>query len=154
MRWSTIHTAADAKFIKGSTKVLSGHSKSLSLRNVLTSITGWTSSRANVTNLVKANLVGAYADYNLVVTGGSLGGALAALAYADFKTNTNLGLSTKTVRGFSFGEPRVGNFLFAKWFNGFTGASPGVVGNWLRVTHGYGELLVTTFGLRVSDFRY
>lgn len=68
-----------------------------------------------------------------------MGGALAAFAFAEFRANPDLGLKTKTLRGASLGEPRIGNFNFVRWFNVLTGATPIRVGSWLRVTHGYGK---------------
>lgn len=46
------------------------------------------------------------------VTGHSLGGALATLCALDLKINLKL----PDVRVVSFGSPRVGNYIFAKWF--------------------------------------
>jgi hypothetical protein len=99
----------------------------------------WNAVRGPTLKLINDNIKGPYANYNLFSTGGSLGGALAALAFAEFRTNTALGLSAKTTRGYSFGQPRTGNFAFAKWFNGKSGASPSQVGDFIRVTHGYGK---------------
>lgn len=74
-------------------------------------------------------------NYNLVIAGGSLGGALAALFYAEFYSNWSYNLFP--VQGISFGEPRVGNNQWAAFMNQLTGTfsnSP----KWIRVTHGYG----------------
>jgi len=46
------------------------------------------------------------------VTGHSLGGALATLAALDLRVNLGL----PDVRVVSFGSPRVGNYVFSKWF--------------------------------------
>lgn len=46
------------------------------------------------------------------VSGHSLGGALATLCALDLKTTLNL----TDVRVVSFGSPRVGNYVFAQWF--------------------------------------
>lgn len=102
----------------------------------------WTTSRDAVVNLIRANLIGDYVDYNVTVAGYSYGAAISALAFAEFKANRTIDLRDRTHHGFSLGEPRVGNFNFARWFNTLTGASPTQVGSWLRVTHGYGELKI------------
>lgn len=52
-----------------------------------------------------------FPDYTIMVTGHSLGAALATLTAAEIK-NSGLG----PVRMFNFGSPRVGNTDFANWF--------------------------------------
>lgn len=72
---------------------------------------------------------------DLVISGGSLGGALAALFYAEFYSNSSYNLFP--VRGASLGEPRVGNDQWAAFMNQLTGTFSGSP-KWTRVTHGYG----------------
>jgi hypothetical protein len=84
----------------------------------------------------------------LVIAGGSLGGALAALAFAEMKSNSANGLNP--VRGITFGQPRVGNPDWAKYMNNLTDAFNSNRGTWLRVTHGYGKLKsYTSIGIHV-----
>jgi len=74
-----------------------------------------------VISSVKA-LKSAYPNYKVVVTGHSLGAALATLTSMDLKAN---GLDNTL---FMFGSPRVGNDQFAAWASSY-------VGNRNRVTH-------------------
>lgn len=77
--------------------------------------------------------------YNLVIAGGSLGGALAALAYGEFYSNWNYGLFP--VRGISFGMPRVGNGQWAGYMNGLINDGDGRPPKWLRAIHGSGMII-------------
>jgi hypothetical protein len=79
----------------------------------------------------------------LVIAGGSLGGALAALAFAEMKSNSIYGLNP--VRGITFGQPRVGNPGWAAYMNTLTDAFNVNRGTWLRITHGWGKSKPLTF---------
>ncbi|KAJ9056760.1 hypothetical protein DSO57_1029701 [Entomophthora muscae] len=56
-----------------------------------------------------------YRDYNVVVTGHSLGGALAHIA--SIHVQQGLEIDWERIRVVTFGQPRVGNLEFARWFN-------------------------------------
>jgi predicted lipase len=75
------------------------------------------------------NLHLSYPTAKVVVTGHSLGGALAALAFVDVYEKFN-GLNV-TVDMYTYGEPRVGNAFFANYFKTLTFAS----GEKWRITH-------------------
>ncbi|KAI9292198.1 alpha/beta-hydrolase [Neoconidiobolus thromboides FSU 785] len=64
---------------------------------------------------VISNLLKTYPNYHLIVTGHSLGGAVASLAAADLYFT--LKLPSERVKLFTYGEPRVGNNEFAKWYD-------------------------------------
>lgn len=53
-----------------------------------------------------------FPSYNIIITGHSLGAAIATLVAADLK---NIGIGP--VRLFNFGSPRIGNTEFATWFS-------------------------------------
>ncbi|KAI9294432.1 alpha/beta-hydrolase, partial [Neoconidiobolus thromboides FSU 785] len=61
------------------------------------------------------SLVASHPDYKLIITGHSLGGALATLASIEIQKNFNL--SWDRMQLFTYGEPRVGNTAFVEWFN-------------------------------------
>ncbi|KAJ9060181.1 hypothetical protein DSO57_1033576 [Entomophthora muscae] len=56
-----------------------------------------------------------YSEYDVVVTGHSLGGALAQLA--SIHAHRKLKLGWERIKIVTFGQPRVGNLDFARWFN-------------------------------------
>lgn len=56
-----------------------------------------------------------YRDYNLVLVGHSLGGAMASLAAVKIKRELNLNWSR--IQIFTYGQPRTGNLKFAHWYN-------------------------------------
>ncbi|KAI0217440.1 hypothetical protein L0F63_001368 [Massospora cicadina] len=56
-----------------------------------------------------------FKEYKLVVTGHSLGGAVAQLAA--IRIQNDLGLEWNKIRIVTYGQPRVGNLQFANWFN-------------------------------------
>ncbi|KPA73825.1 lipase precursor-like protein [Leptomonas pyrrhocoris] len=63
-------------------------------------------------------LLGTYPNYGIVVTGHSLGGAMATLAAADLQDLLNHGNFTpapQPVTLYTYGSPRVGNAAFAQW---------------------------------------
>ncbi|KAJ9060185.1 hypothetical protein DSO57_1033580 [Entomophthora muscae] len=57
----------------------------------------------------------AYKEYDVVVAGHSLGGAVAQLA--SIQIHQDLNVEWERIKVVTFGQPRVGNFLFAHWFN-------------------------------------
>ncbi|CAG8524868.1 9405_t:CDS:2 [Ambispora leptoticha] len=66
----------------------------------------------NVTNFVK-EIVPKYPGYNVILTGHSLGGAMAILQLLEF---VNIpGLSRDNLFVYTYGEPRIGNDVFAKY---------------------------------------
>jgi hypothetical protein len=71
--------------------------------------------------------------YATVITGHSLGGALATLAFTDLRAN-NIPLKT----AYTLGAPRVGNPAYADFNDKLSGASdaPGRIGDLVRITHG------------------
>lgn len=56
-----------------------------------------------------------YAGYTVAVVGHSLGGAIASLAAV--KLHTGLGVAWERMELYTYGQPRVGNFVFAKWLS-------------------------------------
>ncbi|KAJ7549548.1 hypothetical protein O6H91_07G057900 [Diphasiastrum complanatum] len=65
-------------------------------------------------------------DLRILITGHSLGGAMASLCALDLAVN----FGTKDVQLITFGQPRIGNAAFAAYFNAF-------VPETIRVTHGH-----------------
>lgn len=68
--------------------------------------------------------------YTITITGHSLGGALASLAYTDLKA---AGVPINIA--YTFGAPRVGNKAFADYTDKLSGASNTQLGTLIRVTH-------------------
>ena len=64
---------------------------------------------SNVRNTVN-NLLAKYRGAKLIITGHSLGGAIAILAGAD------LSMYHTVSAIYTFGQPRVGNAAFSNWF--------------------------------------
>ncbi|KAK9468624.1 Alpha/Beta hydrolase protein [Lipomyces arxii] len=85
----------------------------------------WMETRTYVTPVV-AELVKKYPDYTLVVTGHSLGGAIAVLAGAELVMSGFAPAIT------TYGQPRVGNSYFADWFD-YTVSANDV--DFTRITH-------------------
>ncbi len=84
---------------------------------------GFLSGYNSISATVKTNVNGLLAKYRnarLMVTGHSLGGALAILAAADLKNLHNVD------QVYTFGQPRIGNTAFAQWY-------PGHIPNTFRV---------------------
>jgi feruloyl esterase len=72
-----------------------------------------------------------YPDYNLVISGISLGGAIANLAFASLAP-----IEQYHVTGvYNFGQPRVGNAAYANYIDDLAGASDMEAGIFHRVTH-------------------
>ncbi|KAH8689923.1 feruloyl esterase A precursor [Talaromyces proteolyticus] len=69
-------------------------------------------------------------DYRTVITGHSLGGALAQLAFASLSN-----AKYKVVGAYTYGQPRVGNQAFADYIDSLAGASYNKTGIFYRVTH-------------------
>lgn len=68
--------------------------------------------------------------YSTVITGHSLGGALATLAYTDLKA-ANLPVKI----AYTMGSPRVGNPAYANFVDRLSGASDSSLGTMIRITH-------------------
>ncbi|KAG5497557.1 hypothetical protein JKF63_03821 [Porcisia hertigi] len=84
--------------------------------------------RKAVLNLVEVN-----PTYEILITGHSLGGALATLASADLQESLNGSPNLYppwTISLYTFGSPRVGNAAFAKWVDALL-----VNGTKYRITH-------------------
>lgn len=69
--------------------------------------------------------------YSTIITGHSLGGALATLAFTDL---TTAGVPLKTT--YTMGAPRVGNPAYADFNDALSGASDTNLGTLIRITHG------------------
>lgn len=80
-----------------------------------------------------ASALGANMGYTTTISGHSLGGALACLAYASLKTGP-----FQVTEAYTYGSPRVGNEAFAKYVEGLAGASASTPGVFHRVTHANG----------------
>jgi predicted lipase len=71
--------------------------------------------------------------YSTVVSGHSLGGALAALAFASLVNGP-----FNVTAAYTYGEPRTGNSDFANYIDSLSGASDTEAGIFYRVTHANG----------------
>lgn len=69
-----------------------------------------------VVNTVSAQLA-AHPSYNVVVTGHSLGAALASIAGVTLKAN----FPSTTLKVYTFGQPRTGNKVYADLVDGLVG---------------------------------
>lgn len=94
----------------------------------------WNSISADVEKAIKAAIASNPA-YSVVISGHSLGGALAELAFGSFKTQPALKIS----KLFTYGAPRVGDVKFANYRDGLAGATEAAEGIARRVTHADGE---------------
>ena len=72
--------------------------------------------------------------YSIVVTGHSLGGALASLAGVVLKAS----LPSRDLKVYTFGQPRTGDSAFVRLVEGVVG-----VDNLFRAVHSIGELVFT-----------
>lgn len=79
--------------------------------------------------------VAQYPGYTVTITGHSLGGALAGLAYPDLKFTTALPVH----KAYTFGQPRVGNAAFASFVDALSQSTQNTTGNYIRTTHFYGN---------------
>ncbi|QKX55240.1 uncharacterized protein TRUGW13939_02332 [Talaromyces rugulosus] len=85
------------------------------------------------TELIPAleDVLDANPDYNTIITGHSLGGALAQLAFASLITDPKY----RVLEAYTYGQPRVGNGIFANYIDALAGASDDDIGIFRRVTH-------------------
>ncbi|KAI9290954.1 alpha/beta-hydrolase [Neoconidiobolus thromboides FSU 785] len=74
-----------------------------------------------------------YKNYKIKVYGHSLGGSMASLA--SIKIKTELNISWDRLELYTYGQPRVGNMKFAKWFDGKEISTARVVNNNDSVPH-------------------
>ncbi|KAK7197888.1 lipase [Novymonas esmeraldas] len=82
-------------------------------------------------NMAVMRLIGLLPGYQVLVTGHSLGGAMAMLAAVDLQEQFNkMWAPQQPVVLYTFGAPRVGNPAFAKWAAGLLAKGPHY-----RVTH-------------------
>lgn len=77
-------------------------------------------------------------DYKTIITGHSLGGAIAQLAFASLRDT-----KYKVVGAYTYGQPRVGNQAYADYIDSLAGASEEEVGIFHRVTHYNGMSIFT-----------
>lgn len=70
--------------------------------------------------------------YSIVIVGHSLGGALSNLAWTDLVSS---GKYPSITKGWSYGEPRVGNQPYADYVDSLSHSTDLIVGNFYRVTH-------------------
>lgn len=89
----------------------------------------WRSIADEVT-IALADLRSKNPEYSTIITGHSLGGAIATLAYTDLKA---AGAPVKT--GYTMGSPRVGNPAYADFVDRLSGASDSDLGMLIRITH-------------------
>lgn len=68
--------------------------------------------------------------YSTIITGHSLGGAIATLAYTDLKAD-NIPIEA----AYTMGAPRVGNQAYADFNDALSGASNSDLGTLIRITH-------------------
>ncbi|KAJ9087744.1 hypothetical protein DSO57_1030192 [Entomophthora muscae] len=87
---------------------------------------------------------GQYSDYKIAFVGHSLGGAVASLAL--IKAQSTLKIDWNRLELYTYGEPRIGNSNFARWFNQKPIASARVVNNTDPVS-----LAIST---TISDYRH
>lgn len=92
----------------------------------------------NAYKSIRPDLITALADlrtknpsYKTVVTGHSLGGGFASIAYTDLKAN-NIPVSI----AYTMGSLRVGNQAYADYTDKLSGASDSNLGTLIRITHG------------------
>lgn len=105
----------------------------------------WNTMRSSVVSAVQSAL-SQHSGSSLVVTGHSLGGALAAFAA------TNLAAAGLKPTVYTYGEPRVGNAAWASYLNGLISTSV-----YYRVTHandGVPQIAPTDFGYQHHGTEY
>ena len=89
----------------------------------------WRSIADEVTTAL-ADLQSKNPRYITIITGHSLGGAIATLAYTDLKASS---VPIKTA--YTMGAPRVGNSAYADFNDALSGASNSNIGTLVRITH-------------------
>lgn len=85
---------------------------------------------ADAVTAALADLQTANPSYSTIITGHSLGGALATLAYTDLKA---AGVPIKIA--YTMGSPRVGNPAYTNFNDALSGASDSNLGTLIRITH-------------------
>lgn len=114
----------------------------------------WTSAADAVRGALDAALA-AHPTYGLVLGGGSLGAALANLAFAELRPDPRYGGAVRAV--YNSGQPRVGNRAYADYVDGLAGASAAAAGIFHRTTHaddGVPQLPPVELGFRHSGTEY
>ncbi|KAM3507739.1 hypothetical protein MY11210_007019 [Beauveria gryllotalpidicola] len=81
------------------------------------------------------NLLGIYPDYTVAVSGHSLGGGLAAIAFPSLRNGPY-----NVTQAYTYGQPRAGNSAFADYVDSISGASDIKAGIFYRVTHANGKI--------------
>ncbi|KAJ2915418.1 hypothetical protein MD484_g5007, partial [Candolleomyces efflorescens] len=107
----------------------------------------WNTVAVNMINVVRSQLV-EYPGYTIVVTGHSLGGALASLAGISLKRN----FPRVPLRLYTYGQPRTGNVKYASLLNQEVGSR-----NIYRSVHtfdGVPTMFPTNLGYRHHDTEY
>jgi len=84
----------------------------------------WHAVESTVTSALASQRSGSYASYAVTVTGHSLGGAIAAFATLKLKSTYS------SIKGYTYGQPRIGESPFANYFDSTVGTS-----NFFRATH-------------------
>lgn len=94
--------------------------------------TAWLSIADDVSKALKTNIA-AYPSYKIKISGHSLGGAIAQLAFAALKPQ----FSGPLTQAYTYGQPRVGNAPFANFVDMLSGAtdSASAPGIYMRTTH-------------------
>lgn len=92
-------------------------------------LTGWRSIQKNLTQTL-TGLQAQYPSYTTVITGHSLGGGLASVAYTDLKAN-NIPIRA----AYTMGSLRVGNWQYADFTDKISGATDSQIGGFVRITH-------------------
>lgn len=98
-------------------------------------LAAWNSVASDVMNEVQSALA-SNPGYTTTVSGHSLGGGVAALAFASLKNG-----DFKVTQGYTYGQPRTGNKAFANYIDTVSGASDSDPGVLYRVTHADGKTL-------------
>lgn len=97
-------------------------------------LAAWNSISASLMEELRKALEG-NEGYTTIITGHSLGGAIAQLAFASLKEE-----EWRVEAAYTYGQPRVGNLLFSHYIDSISKASDADPGNFYRVTHANGKL--------------